>query len=250
MIEPVESPALPPFALADRNDLDAATTAFARHGRVQLPDILAQSAALALHALLAEHGQWGVHWGGKAIGVKSVDGSIAANHSAAQLAALEAMAARTLRDRADFTYLTAVHDYDPAAPADDPAAAIGRHLVNQMSAPAMLDLVRQISGIATLTRATASATLYRPGHFLTMHNDLQPTRRVAYVLNLCALAWRDDWGGALQFHDEHGMVIDSYPPRFNLLNLFGVPRNHSVSRVADDAPIARYAIVGWFHDAG
>jgi Rps23 Pro-64 3,4-dihydroxylase Tpa1-like proline 4-hydroxylase len=72
--------------------------------------------------------------------------------------------------------------------------------------------------------------------------------QVAYVMNFCAEEWRPDWGGYLLFYDEDGDVVAGFKPRFNALNLFRVPQKHSVTYVAPFAPIARFAITGWFRD--
>jgi Rps23 Pro-64 3,4-dihydroxylase Tpa1-like proline 4-hydroxylase len=113
-----------------------------------------------------------------------------------------------------------------------------------------MDLVRAISGMSDLVKADAQATLYGPNHFLAVHNDEDTSagRRVAYVLTLCAEDWRPDWGGYLNFYDADGDVVAGYRPRFNALNLFAVPQKHNVSFVPPFAPVARYAITGWFRD--
>ena len=113
-----------------------------------------------------------------------------------------------------------------------------------------LDLVRAVTGIEELIKADAQATLYAPGHFLGRHDDSHVGEgwRIAYVLSLCDGEWRLDWGGYLNFLDAQGDVIAGYKPRFNALNLFAVPQRHQVTYVAPFAPVARFAITGWFRD--
>ena len=58
--------------------------------------------------------------------------------------------------------------------------------------------------------------------------------------------WRPDWGGLLLFHDDDGQIDLGLVPAFNVLNLFAVPREHSVSVVAPFAAEPRLTITGWF----
>jgi SM-20-related protein len=113
-----------------------------------------------------------------------------------------------------------------------------------------MNLIREITGIPELVKADAQATLYGPGQFLAMHDDSHVAEgwRIAYVLNLCAEDWRPDWGGYLNFYDDDGDVVQGFRPRFNTLNMFQVPQRHNVTYVPPFAPVARYAITGWFRD--
>jgi Rps23 Pro-64 3,4-dihydroxylase Tpa1-like proline 4-hydroxylase len=57
--------------------------------------------------------------------------------------------------------------------------------------------------------------------------------------------WRLEWGGLLLFHGSDGNVERGLVPAFNSLNLFAVPRMHSVSEVTRAAAYRRYSITGW-----
>lgn len=107
--------------------------------------------------------------------------------------------------------------------------------------------VREVTGIAEIDFADAQATRYRPGCFLTEHDDAidGKNRCAAYVLNLTR-GWRADWGGLLMFVGEDGHVEEAYTPKFNALNIFSVPQRHCVSIVAPFAPFARLSVTGWF----
>jgi Rps23 Pro-64 3,4-dihydroxylase Tpa1-like proline 4-hydroxylase len=114
----------------------------------------------------------------------------------------------------------------------------------------LLSLVREVTGMEQLVKGDAQATLYGPNHFLAMHDDSHMAEgwRVAYVMNFCAEDWRPDWGGYLMFYDEHGDAVGGFRPRFNALNMFRVPQKHNVTYVPPFAPVARFAITGWFRD--
>ena len=104
-----------------------------------------------------------------------------------------------------------------------------------------------MTGAADIAFADAQATAYAPGDFLTAHDDnvAGKARRAAYVLGLTP-GWRTDWGGLLLFHRDS----TAWVPRFNTLNLFGVPQPHSVSQVASFAGNRRYAVTGWLRASG
>lgn len=104
-----------------------------------------------------------------------------------------------------------------------------------------------IIGDASVTKVNCQATLYRPGDFLTMHNDSSDKehRLAAYVINL-SRDWQADWGGLLQFLNDDGDVIDTFVPQFNSLSVFSTPALHCVSPTAEFAGGSRAAITGWF----
>ncbi|WP_375205661.1 2OG-Fe(II) oxygenase [Hyphococcus sp.] len=109
-----------------------------------------------------------------------------------------------------------------------------------------LNFVRRVTGFDDIAFADAQATLYGPGHFLTLHNDAVEgkNRRAAFVVNLTK-KWRQDWGGYLNFFDEEGHIEGAFMPTFNTLNMFAVPAAHSVGLVSPFAGAVRISITGW-----
>lgn len=116
-----------------------------------------------------------------------------------------------------------------------------------LNCEAVLDFVREVTGIDDIAYADAQATRYRAGHFLTEHDDdvAGKNRCAAFVLNLTP-DWKADWGGLLMFIGEDGHVEEAYTPKFNALNLFTVPQRHCVSMVTPFAARPRYSVTGWF----
>jgi len=113
----------------------------------------------------------------------------------------------------------------------------------------VLDFVRKLTGIPDITKADAQATLYQQNCFLNRHSDQQSQegRRCAYVLNLTR-EWYPFWGGYLQFFDDKSNIEEAYLPLFNTLNVFTVPKWHSVSFVPAFSGGARFSITGWFRN--
>jgi Rps23 Pro-64 3,4-dihydroxylase Tpa1-like proline 4-hydroxylase len=113
----------------------------------------------------------------------------------------------------------------------------------------MLSFIRQVTAIEEIKGANAQATWYRSNNFLTKHDDFEPvtSRRVAYVLNF-SKDWNPDWGGYLQFYDKDGNIEEGFMPRFNSLNIFKTPMDHSVSYVPPFCQGKRLGVTGWFRD--
>lgn len=157
----------------------------------------------------------------------------------------EAMVAREAQ--AGFCYLYErlnLYEISRRGMVTDPALKAAAELI---ASEAFLDLGRALTGDAGITFADCQLTRYRPGHFLTAHDDSAEAadRSAAFVLNLTE-DWCADFGGVLQLLDETGDVRAGLTPRFNRLALFRVPQSHAVSVVAPYAPRPRFAITGWF----
>jgi Rps23 Pro-64 3,4-dihydroxylase Tpa1-like proline 4-hydroxylase len=120
-------------------------------------------------------------------------------------------------------------------------------LVSFLNSPPFIDFVRRLTGTGEIEWVEATATCFRPGHFLAFHDDSSAsTRRIAYVINLTR-EWRPEWGGLLEFMSSSGHIAEAYVPRFNSLNIFRVPMAHAVSCVSPSAGTLRLAISGWLH---
>lgn len=115
-----------------------------------------------------------------------------------------------------------------------------------MSSEPMLAMLRGITGDDDLSFSDGQATAYGPGDFLTCHDDDVPgkDRRAAYVFGMTP-GWKPEWGGLLLFHDDRDLTVMGQVPGFNTLDLFAVPRRHSVSIVTPAAAHRRFAITGW-----
>jgi len=109
-----------------------------------------------------------------------------------------------------------------------------------------LDFGRRVIGAAAVTGVRAQASYYRPGDFLTLHDDSHrmDNRLAAFTLGFTR-TWRADWGGQLLFHDAEGNVTRGLKPGFNVLTLFKVPAAHSVAQVASYAGAKRLSLTGW-----
>lgn len=115
-----------------------------------------------------------------------------------------------------------------------------------MESQPMLKLLEAVTGVTSPYFTDGQATAYGCGDFLTGHDDdlVGARRRTAFVLGLTP-QWRTEWGGLLLFHDHGHPELQGLLPQFNTLDLFAVPKYHSVSLVSKAAPRRRFAITGW-----
>ena len=234
------------LALNPALDWDALRRQFAATGRVRIDGVLAGDTAQRLHAGLRARDDWRqvVNSGDK---VFELDRATRAAMSTQQAAALDAAVCAGARHGFQYRYETLrLRDGDGAGPPRDPALS---PFTRWMSDEAQLTVWRRLVGTGDIAFADGQATAFSPGDFLTGHDDAVPgkARHAAYVLGLTP-EWRIEWGGLLLFHAHAGRV-EGVMPGFNTLDVLAVPQQHSVSRVAPEAPYRRYAITGWLRGA-
>lgn len=216
---------------------------YARAGRVHIAPILSAACAQQAYRSLAEEVPWQLHLN---------DDGRAFDIAQEQVRSLPQASQVLLHERIHANAVSKFQFLFDNFPLSD-AYALGRHtdlyvmrVFEFLNSPEFLSFARRITGDDRIALADAQATLYRPGHFLTQHDDTATGvhRIAAYVLNLTP-QWRADWGGILHFLDGDGHIAEGYTPVFNALNLFKVPQSHAVSYVTPFAAGGRYSISGW-----
>jgi SM-20-related protein len=237
-----------PLRLELNRDLDvrAHAAAYARHGIVRIGNVLAPHAAEAVTRVLETQMSWQLAlWEGTDPLKSSYDADrLNALGQTAVKARIDAVLERAKTGYA-YLYLnypmieSYIRGRDPGHPIHE--------MSEFLNGTAFLRLLRDVTGRQDILKAEASATFYRPGDFLALHDDgaTDAADRVcAYTLGFTRL-WRPDWGGQLLLHDQGGDIADGFAPAFNCLTLFTVPRAHSVAQVASYAAGSRFSIVGW-----
>ena len=236
-----------PIGFNSALDAAAAAREFAQRGRARILDALAPLSAARLHACMLADVRWQLTYNE---GKRNVFLDARALEALGDRAQQELLTAVLSRAQNQFQYLFRSYPMvTPYLEGHDQELLL-HEVFEWLNDSRTLDVLRSITGIDTLLKVNAQATLYRPGHFLTHHDDsgyAEQHRRVAYVLYLTR-GWRAEWGGQLQFLDAHGDVEEVWMPRFNSLGLFLVPTPHVVSYVAPFATQPRFAITGWLCD--
>jgi len=230
-----------PFAINPDLDLAAIRAAYDRDGKVRIYNLLSQG-AVELYDHLNARTDW-IHLITTDEGRLELDPAERAGLSRQRWARIEAKSHE--RVRRDFQY----RYYGLRVPS--PKEEKGRtdlvsEFARMMRGEPMLDLLRAVTGHDSLSFTDGQATAYDVGDFLTGHDDdvKGKNRLAAYVYGLTP-HWRIEYGGLLLFHGEKDRTVDGQVPRFNTLDLFKVPRQHSVSIVTPAAPHRRLTITGW-----
>ena len=219
--------------------------AYERDGVVQIEGVFPPAVADALAGVLERGTSWSL-----------VHSGPAGEHVILRREALEAAGAEEMRKRLTevarrasrgFGYVYLVYPMiDAYLDGRDPGHPL-HALTEFLNSPEFMAFAHAVTG-EPVVKVDAQATHYRPGHFLTLHDDRGVgERRAAYTIGLTR-AWRPDWGGQLLFHDARGDVSRGFAPRFNVLTLFKVPMSHSVAPVAPYAAAPRLTITGWLRD--
>lgn len=235
------------FELNPALDVPALAARFAATGRVQVRDVLTPESARELLLVLTRGTDWGMAIGagsGRPESFRGVQTRTPQGQQAVQQAARTAEQ-HSARGEYGFRFahypiLEALKEgWDPDGPHEV--------LIEHLNAEPFLDLARAVTGLDSLFKADAQATLFAPNHYLGRHNDSHVAEgwEVAYVLNLAREDWHPDWGGYLLFLDGDGDVVEGFRPRYNALNLFRVPQSHLVTYVPPFAPLGRLAVTGW-----
>lgn len=220
-------------------------TAYARDGVVQIDGLFPPEVAEGLARTLAQGTAWSlVHSDAEGGHAMLAPGDLARLSREQTRTRLDSV----LRRATDgFAYLYLVYPMiDAYVDGRDPGHPL--HEVTEfLNSPAFMTFAQAVTG-EPVVKVDAQATLYRPGHFLTRHDDRGVgERRAAYTISLTR-GWRPDWGGQLLFHDEAGDIRRGFAPRFNTLTLFKAPQWHSVAPVAAYAAEPRLTITGWLRD--
>ena len=219
--------------------------AYARDGMVQVPDLLDEASAEWLELALEHDTAW--H-----LSLKTPEGGKLLSPQEMQVLGRDAIGARIqnalaeARDGFSFLYL-AYPIITTLLNGEDEGHATHALLQFFNDIP-FTTFAKAVTGEAGVTKIDAQATWFRPGDFLTQHDDTGVgERRAAYTLGL-SRDWRPDWGGQLMFHDANGDIERGFKPGFNVWTVFKTPRMHSVAPVAAYAGGKRRSITGWLRD--
>lgn len=219
--------------------------AYVRDGMVQVPDLLDAASAEWLELALEHDTAWQLSLktpeGGKLFSPQEMTAL-----GRDELGARIQNALKEGRDGFSFVYLA--YPIIKSFMSGQDAGHATHILLQFFNDTPFVEFAKAVTGEAGVTKIDAQATWFRPGDFLTLHDDTdQGQRRAAYTLGLTR-DWRPDWGGQLLFHNTAGDIERGLKPGFNLWTVFKTPRNHSVAPVAGYAGGKRRSITGWLRD--
>ena len=223
-------------------DIERLARAYAADGRVRIYRLLEPEGVAALYDHLCTREDW---WRliNTPDGVVELDRAARTEMGARRVQAIDRAAYARVREGFQYRYEGLRVPAGAAEMAvDDPLSDFAA----LMSSEPMLAMLRAVTGDDDLSFTDGHATSYGPGDFLTCHDDdvAGKNRRAAYVFGMTP-HWKPEYGGLLLFHDDNDLSVTGMVPGFNTLDLFAVPRRHSVSMVTPSAPSQRFAVTGW-----
>ena len=232
-----------PFALNPALPIEDLAARFAAAERLQIRDFLTSDSAALIADYLAKANRWRhlLNVKERTWELPSDDwDALAGDKRKEVLGAIDQAAAY------DFQYQYDTIRVPDALSERETSKTLLDQLAQFLSSPPVLDTLMRVTGSNDLVYADCQATRYRPGDFLTPHNDELEgmNRKYAYVLSLTD-GWLPRWGGLLHFVDSAGGIENTITPRFNALSLFSIGQSHYVSQVATYAPISRISVTGW-----
>jgi len=224
-------------------DFDGYRIDLAKNTRVQIPDFLQVDAAERLRSCLQDEVPWTL-----AERSEGVSKTIEAPDYAAMDSRMRATHLQKAYEcaKSEFQFVYESYMMVRAAKEGRDPTLVLHAMLDFLNSESFINFARWLVNEPKITRASAQATRYRAGHFLTRHQDKDKNedRAYAYVIGLTK-NWRPDWGGLLQFEDDNGNVTQTLTPQWNSISIFKVPQSHTVSLVAPYATEDRLAITGW-----
>jgi hypothetical protein len=236
-----------PFRLNPELDVESLARTYREEGRVRIFGLLAEG-AVELWEDFEARPDW-IHLISTEEGPLELDPDSKAALGEDGWAAIAAKALEQNRDgHFQYRYLGVRVPADGEPVEDDDLIGTFAEL---MRSDPMLNLLEAVTGHPGLAFTDGQATAYDVGDFLTGHDDAVhgKERLAAFVFGLTP-RWRLEWGGLLLFHGPMDRSVSGMVPRFNTLDLFSVPQQHSVSEVSAAAPRRRYALTGWLRGSG
>ncbi|HYJ30396.1 MAG TPA: 2OG-Fe(II) oxygenase family protein [Allosphingosinicella sp.] len=233
-----------PYRINPDLDRPALRRAYEEDGRVRVYGLL-EDGAMQLYEHFLARTDW-IHLINVEGGILELDPVAKAALSAEEWAAIEAAAHARVKDHFQYRYEAVRVNAAEQEKIEDPLADFARF----MQSADLLEFLRDVTGHDELAFTDGQATAYGTGDFLTGHDDdvAGKGRLAAYVYGLTPY-WRLEYGGLLLFHGPHDRTVAGNVPRFNTLDLFRVPQQHSVSIVTPAAPHRRFAVTGWLRSA-
>ena len=231
------------LSIHPRHNPDELAPTLRDQGRLQIPGFLPESCSEYLHQLLQENRVWHLSYNEGQENYESEESEFNALAPQQRQKFLNNIYTRA---RDNFQYFFKQYYISQAIKLGENNGHPMHQIHDWVNSAAFLDFMRKLTGSPEIRESDSYASLYGPGHFLTMHDDRHAThdRVAAWVISMTP-EWNENWGGYLAFYDDKGNVTEAFKPAFNTLNIFTVPQKHAVQLVAPFAGRPRTSYLGW-----
>ena len=231
------------FKLSASLDAGQIREQFERHGYAHVPDVLPTENAQRIQGVMLGGTDWNLVFNDRDRHVDLPDAQLR-TMTREQVAQLQN--AIYAQAQQNFQYCYNNYPIFDAVRAGQNEGHVLHQFYEWLNGGEFLDFMRAATGFEDISFVDAQATCYKPGHFLTTHDDIHEgkNRLAAYIFNFTK-DWPADWGGYLQLLDDQGHVRRGLRPTFNTLNILAIPQKHNVSIVAPFAGGMRMSVSGW-----
>jgi Rps23 Pro-64 3,4-dihydroxylase Tpa1-like proline 4-hydroxylase len=231
------------FELSKALDTKAIHKDFETHGYVHVSDVFPDDVASRIYAALLGETPWNMVFTDRG---KHVDMLAAQLEKMDRQQVLQLQQSIYAQAQQDFQYCYNNYSIFDAVKAGINKGHVLHELYEWLNDEEFLGFARGATGFDDISFLDAQATRFKPGHFLTTHDDTQrgKKRRAAYIFGFSP-DWLPDWGGYLQLFDDDGNARIGLKPTYNSLNILAIPQRHTVSIVAPFAGGMRHSITGW-----
>ena len=214
-------------------------------GRVQIPDFFIPESADYLLRMIQENKDWYLAYNE---GEEYFESSMEQMQALSPEQRQQFMNSIYARAQTQFQYVFHQYYISQAIQLNEQPGHPMHQVYYFMNDESTLELMRQLTGDASVKKADSYATLYSPGQFLTQHDDThnKHDRVAAYTFGMTP-EWRQNWGGHTAFFDSQGNIEEAFMPSFNTLNMFLIPQAHAVQMVTPFAGANRCSYIGWLH---
>lgn len=227
-------------------DWEALARDFQVNQRIQIRDVLKEECAERIWQCLTRETPWRLAYhDGKAPAVLMADELEAKTPE--ERAELESGILK--RATNELSYVYKIYPMVDAYLAKDDPDLFLHKVLEFINSEHYLNFIKTVTGVPEIKKGNAHAACYHYNQFLSCHNDYMPDegRRAASVLNFTK-DWKPDWGGYMQFYDDDFNIELGLLPRFNALNMFLPPQEHSVSFVTPFTGAPRYTVTTFFEE--
>src|SRR3982751_2952022 len=161
----------PLLDLSPALDRSALRKEFSAHKRIQIRDFLTADAAARIARHLAEKTPWGLAWSTPQFGTHKLPADQVAGLGPEHIAAMmEQIGVAMSGDGFSFLYgQYLMHDAYVLGQEQDPLFGA---LVDELTGERFLGCIREITQVPEIRWPDSQATLYGPGHFLALHQDI------------------------------------------------------------------------------
>ena len=234
---------LPEITLNPAIDVSKCAAELQKNGRVQIHNFFAKDTAETLHQMVADHKPWYLAYNN---GDSYYESDLAEFDALTPEQKTGFMNEIYAKACTQFQYVFCQYYITQAIDKGEDKGNPIHVMHDFVNGDIFTPFLKNLTGEENISFVEAFISKYRPGDFLTRHDDThnKNDRVIAYTIGMTK-NWDMNWGGHLAFYDNNGNIKHGLIPDFNTFNAFLIPQEHAVQMVNPSAGSARTSFLGW-----